>query len=533
MKLSTYLSLSRHGVFYFRWPLPCTEVGKRPTIKISLRTRCPERAGILSRYLASCGQSTKDNEALARLRQDKIRELVREYFKSQLAQYLSWMDKRGLSRKALAEAESEMLDHQSYLDMDLPSELYLPIERFKRKMRVSDADWFDSLPNAQIELRKGRRDMLAQVLQAAQSAEHYSFGTNPTALPREAPQHAPEELGAPLGDAVAAYLDNSARETKQGTTEQYRAYLNVLVEHFGAEMKLGGISKRDAAEFKEVVMAIPRNRNKKKELQGLSLHDAIKVQGLEKLSARTVNSYLSCFHNFSKWSVAHGYASEVLFEGMSVSKKKSKQQYRKPFSQERLRTIYCALTDTTTKQCPTESHRWGALLGLFTGARLNEVCQLQTSDIQQAKDGSWYIHITDEGDDTKSIKTAAGRRKVPVHSHLIELGFLDYVGTQTDRQRLLPDFNLNKKGGYGRALGRWFNETFLVRLEIKDKTRVFHSLRHSLVTELARSDVSDPIIQCIVGHERSGVTQSVYLREGYSVSQLSRAIELYQPHKTL
>ena len=55
MKLSSYLCLSRHGVFYFRWPLPRTDHDCRPSIKISLRRQCPERAGTLARYLASCG----------------------------------------------------------------------------------------------------------------------------------------------------------------------------------------------------------------------------------------------------------------------------------------------------------------------------------------------------------------------------------------------------------------------------------------------------------------------------------------------
>lgn len=45
MKLTAYLSPSRHGIFYFRWPLPRAEDHKRQTIKISLRTRCPDRAG--------------------------------------------------------------------------------------------------------------------------------------------------------------------------------------------------------------------------------------------------------------------------------------------------------------------------------------------------------------------------------------------------------------------------------------------------------------------------------------------------------
>lgn len=97
MKLSAYLSLSRHGVFYFRWPLPRTDRDCRPMIRISLRARCPDRAGILARYLASCGQTTRDNKELARLRQDKLRELVRGFFQAQLDQYLAWISNRGLA----------------------------------------------------------------------------------------------------------------------------------------------------------------------------------------------------------------------------------------------------------------------------------------------------------------------------------------------------------------------------------------------------------------------------------------------------
>ncbi len=72
------------------------------------------------------------------------------------------------------------------------------------------------------------------------------------------------------------------------------------------------------------------------------------------------------------------------------------------------------------------------LIGLFTGARLNEVCQLNpNTDIKQdMKTGIYYFHFTDEGlveGIEKSIKTSSSRRIVPIHSKLIELGFLDYV----------------------------------------------------------------------------------------------------------
>jgi hypothetical protein len=94
---------------------------------------------------------------LAGLRQSEIREKVQAYFKAQLDQYLDWLDRRGLSKNALADAREEMLDRDSMVDLESVHPQYLPIARFKTKMEVSDADWEASLPRIAIELRKGRR----------------------------------------------------------------------------------------------------------------------------------------------------------------------------------------------------------------------------------------------------------------------------------------------------------------------------------------------------------------------------------------
>jgi len=97
MKLSAYLSPSRHGIYYFRWPLPLKTHYKRASIRISLRTRCPERAGDLACYLASCGRLIRDNKDLAQLRQDEIREMVRNFFKHKLKLYIERLNESGLS----------------------------------------------------------------------------------------------------------------------------------------------------------------------------------------------------------------------------------------------------------------------------------------------------------------------------------------------------------------------------------------------------------------------------------------------------
>ena len=130
MMMSSYLSRSRHGVFYFRWPLPALEGHPRRTIRLSLRTRCPDRVGDLARYLASCGRVLQDNNALAKLRQNEIRGKVQAYFKAQLDQYTDWLDRHGLSKNALEDIKCEVLDHEDHLTVERDTNQYLPIKPF-------------------------------------------------------------------------------------------------------------------------------------------------------------------------------------------------------------------------------------------------------------------------------------------------------------------------------------------------------------------------------------------------------------------
>jgi integrase len=138
--------------------------------------------------------------------------------------------------------------------------------------------------------------------------------------------------------------------------------------------------------------------------------------------------------------------------------------------------------------------------------------------------------VTEEGDGNKRLKTAAARRKVPVHAELLRLGLIEYRDSLATRngRRLFPDYSYEERGGYGRPLSRWFNDVFLVKLGLKTKDQVFHSLRHTMVSQLAQANVQEPVYQCIVGHERKGVTQQVYNHAGFSLVQLKDAIDLFK-----
>jgi len=126
------------------------------------------------------------NNASAGLRQSEIRDSVQAYFKAQLDQYLDWLDRRGLSKNALEDVPCEMLDHKSYLDMEMESDQYLPVKPVLRKSGLTAQDWQSSQPMMQRELRKGRRDLLRAVLAAAEHLEHYSYDD-----PRRCPGYRP------------------------------------------------------------------------------------------------------------------------------------------------------------------------------------------------------------------------------------------------------------------------------------------------------------------------------------------------------
>ena len=233
MMLSSYLTPSRHGVYYFRWPIPSSLDKGRTTVRISLGTRCPDRASDLARFLASCGRLLRENKALAGLPQHEIREKVRTFFKVQLDQYIDWLDRRGLSQNALADAREEVLDHESFMDIDSAHPIWLPVERFKRKMAVSDADWDASMPRIATELRMGRRDMLRRVLEVAERLEHYAYDDAPACEP--VPPAAPPAAlltSSALGAAVDDFVAEHSRQWAEKTIGQNRAYLNILIEYF-------------------------------------------------------------------------------------------------------------------------------------------------------------------------------------------------------------------------------------------------------------------------------------------------------------
>lgn len=163
---------------------------------------------------------------------------------------------------------------------------------------------------------------------------------------------------------------------------------------------------------------------------------------------------------------------------------------------------------------------WIPLLGLYTGARIGELCQLRVEDLDHDAAGP-VLRITDEADGA-SLKTANSRRAVPVHPELIRLGFLDYVQSvrKLGHVSMWPRMSF-RKGKPGANFSEWFNTK--ARKASPVAVPDFHSLRHTMRTALLGAGAEKGIRDRITGHALDGGTGArVY---EHPVAELRRAVE--------
>ena len=148
------------------------------------------------------------------------------------------------------------------------------------------------------------------------------------------------------------------------------------------------------------------------------------------------------------------------------------------------------------------------MLGRYTGARLEELCQLRVDDFVEQQ-GIHCIRV-DDSSEGQNLKNASSRRMLPIHPSLIELGLLQHVESAraSGGHRLFPELE-PVRGKLGHAPSKWFGR-YKAKRGIDDNKKTFHSFRHTLIDDLRDAGVQDSLIKRIVGHEDSAVTFGVY-----------------------
>lgn len=374
----------------------------------------------------------------------------------------------------------------------------------------------------------------------AELTRQLALGAKPAAQTTSIPS-SPKVSTPMLANVIDDFIAKQDARGKAEMLKKHKLVLQTLFLPVMGNRPVGGILQAEIEDFFDLVNSLPRHWQYDLE-KGLTIHEIVKLPGRVQLGEATFKgTYRASVGKFLKWAKAK-YADQGFPASLTVDeieylgdRKEGELQKQRAFTVPELQRLFEGPEMKSFADDPVQAHRyWLPHIGLFTGARINEICQLnpQTDILRDPDSGIWYFWITDttKADERikKSVKTGESR-KTPIHPKLIELGFLRYVErVKSEGAKLIfPAEEWRPKGGRASPYASEFFTEFLKQIGIHGvknekgcAPRGMHALRHTLLTY---GYMQGEILFCISGHvEDSEFTNKV--GAGYIDMEIARSL---------
>jgi integrase len=311
----------------------------------------------------------------------------------------------------------------------------------------------------------------------------------------------------PLKDVIEAFCNEKKVEGAwdEKTESEARAAFNLFFRIVG-EIRLNEIGHDTARHYKQTIQKLPSNMNKKALYREKSIKDIVAMEPEDTMAIKTMNKNLNRMSSLFDWAKKQGYVSDNYFSDLTLTDKRQAHEKKDIFSKEDLELIFS--NQIFAKKVFNHSYYyWLPLLALYTGARINEICQLHLDDIRQ-EDDVWVFDINDNLE--KKLKNPSSKRLIPIHSKLFDFGLLKYIKRlQTKGEAMLFPELIKRRDGYATDASRWFGR-FRIKIGVTAKEKTFHSFRHTVADSLKQLGNDDKQVAAILGHSGSSITFDLY-----------------------
>ncbi|WP_428570033.1 MAG: hypothetical protein ACP59X_10335 [Solidesulfovibrio sp. DCME] len=332
-----------------------------------------------------------------------------------------------------------------------------------------------------------------------------------------------------LSEVWAKYKEDKVKNDNKraNTLAEYEKFFQLFVDITG-DVDISMVDKSDIRKFREVLLKWPKNKNKIKRFRDKTIDEIINMDIPEEdsITEKTRRNYICALMSYWSYAEKMGYAEDNPIKGFGVKISAIKVNKKiRPFDSIELNKIFSSSAYDDTNEYAYRY--WLPVIGLFSGMRVNEICQLYLTDIKEVE-GVWVFDVNDDLD--KQIKNEASRRLVPVHPFLInQLDILGYVDklTRLRSVRLFPELKvLEKTGKYNHVASQWFGrlKTKLgFRDEIINSRNIskivvnFHSFRKNFGDYCKQNKVElsldEHMYKRIMGHTLNDITADVYAND--------------------
>lgn len=252
----------------------------------------------------------------------------------------------------------------------------------------------------------------------------------------------------------------------------------------------------------------------------------------KKAQPQTVNQiYCRAARTVFGWAVKTRKLTSNPFAGVGVTQpRKARTRETDEFTGDEATLILSASLryEKVPERVFDAARRWVPWLCAFTGARAGEITQLRGKDVVE-QGGIWVLKITPEAGTVKTGKP----RMVPLHEHLIEQGFIDFVKakgegplfySETAPMKARDDDPTNPSRPRAvktrERIAEWVR-----KLGVTDKViRPNHAWRHTFKRRAARTGIEAGIRDAICGHSPQSVADQY---ETPTVADMAEALKKF------
>nr|WP_258034311.1 tyrosine-type recombinase/integrase [Campylobacter concisus] len=326
-----------------------------------------------------------------------------------------------------------------------------------------------------------------------------------------------------LKSAFENYVSNTSisNNWSDSTFGLVRYVGKLMFMKFGDGLDIKKIKRDDLLNFRNILLQLPTKLSQNSLYKDKSLDEIIALaKDRPKISKSTIKKYIVRVSEFFKYCYDSDYIDKNPAIDLQININQDDVTNKNPYEDSDVNALLDIVSkirssgDTKSQRISKDELFFVTHIAAYSGMRLNEIIQLNTDDIVEKYNivcFSLNTKIDVKTGKSKTLKTRNSVRIVPIHSKLNSIGLFEFIESKKKLAKQCGKavrlFNCNNKD---------FSEYFRKKVNTQvikdgDKTRTFHSFRHTFINKLIQSGQRVEHIAALVGHEQQyKITMNTY-----------------------